>query len=200
MLPTSSSASKRTCAKRFSPTRARCSLRGAPAAIPAVQGWSSAGWYLLQVACGPVVCLQAGSWGSARSVRYKHVAHAPHGLDVAGAAASTSTSLRRRETLHVQAAVKRLELTAACQQASFSRDSGWRGWRTRALSMANSPGQGQLFTIALQGAGAQVEGEGAEGDHLVVARGAPGASCAGRRRSTAWMRASSSRGLKGLPR
>ena len=30
--------------------------------------------------------------------------------------------------------------------------------------------------------------------------GAPGASCAGRRRSTAWTRASSSRGLKGLPR
>ena len=32
------------------------------------------------------------------------------------------------------------------------------------------------------------------------APGAPGASCAGRRRSTAWTRASSSRGLKGLPR
>ena len=41
---------------------------------------------------------------------------------------------------------------------------------------------------------------GAASKEARAPEGAPGASSVGRRRSTAWMRASSSRGLKGLPR
>ena len=83
----------------------------------------------------------------------------------------------------------------------FSRDSGWRGWRTSALSMANSPVVRDSSSPSFLSV--REPRSNSNGPKLTVSlsvEGAPGASSGGRRRSTACTRASSSRGLKGLPR
>jgi hypothetical protein len=68
---------------------------------------------------------------SARAVRHEHVAHAPDGLDVARLLpASCSISLRRRETCTSRLRSKGSNSRPRASCASFSRDSGWRGWRT----------------------------------------------------------------------
>ena len=84
---------------------------------------------------------------------------------------------------------------------SFSRDSGMRACCTSTLSTANSPvvsGTGSPSRVK-----ARVARSRRNGPKLTSAgsaEGAPGSSADGLRRSTAWMRASSSRGLKGLGR
>ncbi|MNE78519.1 hypothetical protein D3C80_1749340 [compost metagenome] len=84
---------------------------------------------------------------------------------------------------------------------SFSRDSGWRGWRANTLRTENSPVVSVIsssFLVSVRVARFSTKSPKAKVSG--VSDGAPGTSAGPLRRSTAWMRAISSRGLKGLGR
>ena len=92
-----------------------------------------------------------------------------------------------------------VQLAAARQLRRLSRESGWRGWRTSAFSIENSPVVRAICSPSFESGATEIEFERAEGHRLRVERRAPGALDVGRRRSsTAWMRAISSRGLNGF--
>jgi two-component system phosphate regulon response regulator OmpR len=118
-----------------------------------------------------------------------------------GAEASDSISLRRREICTSRLRSKGSNSRPRANWASFSRDSGWRGCRTSALSIANSPVVSDSSSpsfLSVREPRSKLNGPKFTVSFSVD--GAPGASSGGRRRSTACTRASSSRGLKGLPR
>ena len=118
-----------------------------------------------------------------------------------GFAGSASISLRRREICTSRLRSKASYSRPRAISISFSRDSGTRGWRAKAFITANSPvviDTGSPLRVSWR-----VDRSSTNSPKLTVCgscAGPPGASSGPRRRSTAWMRASSSRGLKGFGR
>src|SRR6218665_1786852 len=160
MLPTSSTASrKKVRQKMLLPRRVHCSR----ARRRAVNGTHQP-----LPMCMPM-CMSMRSIGS---VRHEHVAHTPHGLYVARRGGVCLDHLAQARDLHVEASIERLELAATRQQGQlFARQRLARVAHQGLEHREFTGGQDQFLAIALQRAGAQVEDEGAEGDHLVVPGG-----------------------------
>jgi len=101
----------------------------------------------------------------------KRSRHPPHGLDEARCRGILLNELAQPRHLHVQASVEGLEVAAAGQLRQFFARQGWRGCRTSALSMANSPVvQAEFFVVLAQDARSKVKAERTESDGFIVGR------------------------------
>src|SRR6218665_57095 len=102
-----------------------------------------------------------------------------------GGSASDSSSLRRREICTSRLRPKGSNSRPCVNWASFPRESGWRGWRTSALSIANSPSVSESASPSfLSVREPRLKLKGPKLTVSLSMDGAPGTARGGRRRNT----------------
>src|SRR5476649_2716730 len=132
-------------------------------------------------------------------LRDEHIAQAPDGLDVQRAGRVGLDQLAQARDLHVQAAVEYFVFAATGQFHEFFARERLAAWRANTFSTENSPvvsGTVSPFFFSVRVPRSRMNWPNS--NDCGVSDGAPGISSGPLRRSTAPMRATSSRGLNGL--